>query len=111
MSDAGVASRTTWCGSRSGSRMPTTWWPISSAPWPTTEEADVATTPEMQIRLDGGLATELEKAGVSVTAPWWTTSALLTEQRRRALRCVHAAYLEAGAQVITANTFRCNIRA
>jgi S-methylmethionine-dependent homocysteine/selenocysteine methylase len=62
------------------------------------------------VRLDGGVATELERAGVPVTAPWWTTSALLSEQRRRVLRTVHADYLASGAQVITANTFRCNIR-
>lgn len=71
----------------------------------------MAAARETQIRLDGGVATELEKNGLSVTAPWWTTSALLTEPRRSALRGVHAAYLAAGAQVITANTFRCNIRA
>jgi S-methylmethionine-dependent homocysteine/selenocysteine methylase len=61
--------------------------------------------------LDGGVATELERAGVPVTAPLWTTSALLTEQRRRVLRSVHTGYLACGAQLVTANTFRCNARA
>lgn len=63
------------------------------------------------MRLDGGLATELQQAGVPVTAPWWTTAALANEQTRRVLRSVHADYLRAGAQLTTANTFRCNVRA
>lgn len=62
-------------------------------------------------RLDGGLATELQRAGLPVRAPWWTTRCLLTEQGRTLLRVVHERYLAAGAQVITANTFRCNLRA
>jgi S-methylmethionine-dependent homocysteine/selenocysteine methylase len=61
--------------------------------------------------LDGGVATELEHAGVRMTAPWWTTAALVSEDKRRLLRTVHAEYLSAGAQLITANTFRCNLRA
>jgi S-methylmethionine-dependent homocysteine/selenocysteine methylase len=61
--------------------------------------------------LDGGVATELEHAGVRMGAPWWTTAALLNEDKRRVLRAVHAEYLGAGAQLVTANTFRCNLRA
>jgi enediyne biosynthesis protein CalE2 len=63
------------------------------------------------LRLDGGLATELQRAGLPMRAPWWTTRALLTEQGRTLLRGVHERYLAAGAQIITANTFRCNLRA
>lgn len=63
------------------------------------------------VRLDGAVATELERHGVPVTAPWWTSRALLTEEKRRVLRSVHAGYVAAGAQLITANTFRCNQRA
>lgn len=63
------------------------------------------------VRLDGGLATELQRAGMAVRAPWWTTLALNTEAYRKLLRQVHDGYLAAGAQVITANTFRCNLRA
>jgi len=61
--------------------------------------------------LDGGIATELQRAGLPVRAPWWTTWALNGEPSRRILRDVHARYVEAGATVITANTFRCNLRA
>jgi S-methylmethionine-dependent homocysteine/selenocysteine methylase len=63
------------------------------------------------LRLDGGVATELERAGLPMAAPWWTTRALLTEERRRVLRGVHTGYLASGAQLVTANTFRCNLRA
>jgi enediyne biosynthesis protein CalE2 len=61
--------------------------------------------------LDGGLATELQRAGLPVRAPWWTTWALNAEPRRKILRSIHESYILAGAQVITANTFRCNLRA
>jgi S-methylmethionine-dependent homocysteine/selenocysteine methylase len=61
--------------------------------------------------LDGGVATELQRAGVSLAAPWWTTTALLSDARRRTLREIHERFLRAGANVITANTFRCNLRA
>jgi S-methylmethionine-dependent homocysteine/selenocysteine methylase len=63
------------------------------------------------VLLDGGTATELERAGVPVAAPLWSAGALLTEEPRRVLRSIHAGYLRAGAQVVTANTFRCNVRA
>jgi S-methylmethionine-dependent homocysteine/selenocysteine methylase len=62
------------------------------------------------VRLDGGLATELLRAGLTVREPWWTTLALNSEANRRLLRGIHERYLAAGAQVITANTFRCNLR-
>jgi len=63
------------------------------------------------VRLDGGVATELQRAGLPVSPPWWTTAALVTEEKRRLLRGVHTDFLAAGAQVLTANTFRCNLRA
>ena len=62
------------------------------------------------VLLDGGVATELQRAGLSMSAPWWTTRALLTDVNRQLLRSVHRAYLAAGAGVITANTFRANLR-
>ncbi|WP_280443193.1 homocysteine S-methyltransferase family protein [Nocardia brasiliensis] len=61
--------------------------------------------------LDGGSATELQRAGLSVRPPWWTARAMLTDANRSVLQSVHEAYLAAGAQVITANTFRANLRA
>lgn len=61
--------------------------------------------------LDGDTATELRRAGVPIAAPWGACIALLTEQRRQVLRGVHARYLSAGAQILTANRLRCNWRA
>lgn len=69
------------------------------------------TTDRPTIRLDGGVATELHRAGIAPTPPWWMTRALLSDQRRRVLKGVHERFLAAGADVITANTFRCNLRA
>jgi S-methylmethionine-dependent homocysteine/selenocysteine methylase len=74
------------------------------------EEGHVPAMSASPIRLDGGLATELQRAGLQVSPPWWTTRCLLTEEKRGILRGVHTRYLAAGAQVITANTFRCNLR-
>src|SRR5207248_200951 len=61
--------------------------------------------------LDGATATELERAGVPARAPLWSAAALLTERQRGILRAVHRSHLLAGAEVVTANTFRCNMRA
>ena len=58
--------------------------------------------------LDGGLATELQRAGWSVAAPWWTTGVLRSPAGRRAVLDVHQRYVAAGADVLTADTFRCN---
>lgn len=63
------------------------------------------------MRLSGGLATELVRAGVAVRAPLWGTEAVRTAQGRQLLRGVYADFLTAGAQVIAANTFRANLRA
>ncbi|GAA3030397.1 homocysteine S-methyltransferase family protein [Actinokineospora globicatena] len=62
------------------------------------------------VLLDGAVATELQRAGIAVCAPWWTTKALLAPAEQRVLRGIHAAHLRAGADVITANTFRCHDR-
>lgn len=61
--------------------------------------------------LDGGVATELQRAGRSVTAPWWSAGVLLDDAGRGLLRQVHEAYADAGADVLTADTFRCTRRA
>jgi S-methylmethionine-dependent homocysteine/selenocysteine methylase len=58
--------------------------------------------------LDGGLATELQRAGRSVAPPWWTNDALRTPAGRRAVLRIHRRYARAGADVLTAGTFRCN---
>jgi S-methylmethionine-dependent homocysteine/selenocysteine methylase len=54
--------------------------------------------------LDGALGTELERLGVEVTLPLWSTHALLRDPAL--VEHVHADYVAAGADVLTANTFR-----
>ncbi|WP_067499202.1 homocysteine S-methyltransferase family protein [Actinoplanes sp. TFC3] len=68
------------------------------------------TTTTRTTRLDGGTASGLEAAGITMTPPWWTTRALLSDEKRRVLRSLHEQFLAAGAQVITAGTFRTNLR-
>ena len=61
--------------------------------------------------LDGALGTELARHGVDTRGRLFSAAALLDERGRAALREVHRAYVDAGAQVITAATFRTNRRA
>ncbi|HMC35870.1 MAG TPA: homocysteine S-methyltransferase family protein, partial [Myxococcales bacterium] len=62
------------------------------------------------IVLDGATGTELGRRGVDTRGALFSAAALLSEEGIAALRAVHAAYVQAGAQVITANTFRTNPR-
>ncbi len=62
------------------------------------------------IALDGATGTELGRRGVDTRGPLFSAAALLSEAGIAALRAVHREYVEAGAQVITANTFRTNPR-
>ncbi len=59
--------------------------------------------------LDGGLGTELERRGVRGTLPLWSTHALL--ERPQLVRTIHGEYVEAGAGIVVAGTFRTNPRA
>jgi len=54
--------------------------------------------------LDGGLATELERAGFDLDHPLW--SARVLRDAPEAIREVHRAYLEAGADVITTASYQ-----
>jgi enediyne biosynthesis protein CalE2 len=56
--------------------------------------------------LDGGTATELQRRGAEVDAPWWTSLVLRSQAGRALIRQVHADFIAAGARIITANTFR-----
>ncbi|MER7013620.1 homocysteine S-methyltransferase family protein [Saccharopolyspora sp. NPDC000359] len=60
--------------------------------------------------LDGGVSTGLELEGEPVIAPWWSAKCLLAGPRRERVRRVHAAHVDSGAEIVTANTFRCNLR-
>jgi len=54
--------------------------------------------------LDGATGTELEARGVASELPLWSARALLTAPE--VVFRIHADYAEAGAEIITANTFR-----
>ena len=58
--------------------------------------------------LDGATGSELDRAGVDVGMPLWSANAIL--EAPEILRQVHIAYLEAGAQAISTNTFRTHER-
>jgi S-methylmethionine-dependent homocysteine/selenocysteine methylase len=63
------------------------------------------------IILDGATGTELSRRGVDTRGRLFSAAALLDEAGMRALGDLHREYAQAGAQVITANTFRTNPRA
>ncbi|TCO59633.1 homocysteine S-methyltransferase family protein [Actinocrispum wychmicini] len=58
--------------------------------------------------LDGSVATELRSVGHAVDAPWWTNRALMAGRGRAVVRSIHQAHLDAGADVLTAATYRCS---
>jgi homocysteine S-methyltransferase len=58
--------------------------------------------------LDGALGTELARRGIDTTLPLWSARALIDSPE--VVAQIHHDYLLAGAQVLTANTFRTNPR-
>ncbi len=58
--------------------------------------------------LDGATGTELNRRGVDTTLPLWSARALITAPR--VLTEIHADYARAGADILTADTFRTNRR-
>src|SRR4051812_3209199 len=62
------------------------------------------------IVLDGATGTELGRRGVDTRTGLFSAEALLSPEGVQTLREIHAEYVSAGAQVITANTFRTNPR-
>jgi S-methylmethionine-dependent homocysteine/selenocysteine methylase len=61
--------------------------------------------------LDGATGTELNRRGIDTGLPLWSANALTTDVGLNVLRQVHLDYLNAGADIITTNTFRTNRRA
>ncbi len=59
--------------------------------------------------LDGAMGTELTRRGVNTALPLWSAHAL--DVAPEVVMHIHADYIAAGAQVVTANTFRTNPRA
>ncbi|MCS6899430.1 MAG: homocysteine S-methyltransferase family protein [Myxococcales bacterium] len=54
--------------------------------------------------LDGALGTELSARGIPTPAPLWSAQAL--ETHPEVVAAIHRGYVEAGAEIHTANTFR-----
>ena len=59
--------------------------------------------------LDGATGTELTRRGVDTSLPLWSAGAL--QDHPDAVRAIHTDYVEAGADILVANTFRSNVRA
>lgn len=60
------------------------------------------------ILLDGATGTELNRRAVDTSLPLWSAQALIGAPH--VLRQIHADYLRAGAEILTANTFRTHRR-
>ena len=58
--------------------------------------------------LDGATGSELDRRCVDVSLPLWSARALISEPQ--AIAEIHREYLRAGAEAITANTFRTHAR-
>ena len=68
------------------------------------------TSPKNQARLlDGAMGTELIRAGLDLPLPIWSGDVNLTHPDY--VRKIHEAYLTAGADILTTNTFRTTPRA
>ncbi len=61
--------------------------------------------------LDGATGTELNRRGVDTGLPMWSANALTNDTGLNVLRQIHVDYLNAGADIITTNTFRTDRRA
>jgi homocysteine S-methyltransferase len=61
--------------------------------------------------LDGATGTELTRRGVHTGLPFWSAHALIDDAGTEILQQIHADYLQAGAEILTANTFRAHRRA
>ncbi|WP_122316364.1 homocysteine S-methyltransferase family protein [Pseudomonas cichorii] len=60
-------------------------------------------TQRSTVILDGGMGRELQRRGAPFRQPEW--SALALSEAPEAVRAVHAAYIDSGAQVITSNSY------
>ena len=65
---------------------------------------DMTDSGQEVLLLDGGLSTQLERMGVDISGPLWTARALLDDPA--AVQAAHAAYVNAGADVITTASYQ-----
>ncbi|WP_318766629.1 homocysteine S-methyltransferase [Lactiplantibacillus carotarum] len=59
--------------------------------------------------LDGAMATELEKRGVTTDSALWSATAML--EHPQAITAVHQSYFDAGAHITITNTYQANVPA
>lgn len=78
---------------------------VRSAPRPTLRERLAQHAP---LLLDGATGSELERRGVRASLPLWSSWALL--EAPDVVREIHADYLRAGVELLTAATFRTHAR-
>ncbi len=62
-----------------------------------------------KVVLSGAMGTEIQRRGVHTGLPLWSASALITNPE--VVKQIHRDYIDAGAELITVNTFRTNVRA
>lgn len=74
------------------------------------DPADILADPgaSRPLLLDGAVGTELTRRGMATHLPLWSAGALLTDPQ--AVEQIHRDYVDAGAEVVVANTFRTNPR-
>jgi len=65
-------------------------------------------TSETPILLDGGLATELERRGADLRDPLWSARLLIEDPE--AIKAVHRAYFEAGADIAISASYQASFR-
>jgi methionine synthase I (cobalamin-dependent) len=71
----------------------------------------LASLQSKRLILDGATGTELNRRGVDTGLPLWSANALMNDRDARILQQIHEDYLNAGADIITTNTFRTHRRA
>ena len=59
------------------------------------------------IILDGGLGSELDRRGYDISTPLWSAELLMNNPQ--AIKDIHRAYLDAGAQCITSASYQASI--
>lgn len=91
--------------------MPEPRGPKRGEPWRNTAREVLwrRITREPPLLLDGATGTELERRGVYTGLPLWSAHALMEAPER--VEEIHCDYVAAGAEVLTANTFRTQRRA
>ncbi len=62
------------------------------------------TSKKVPLILDGAMGTEIQRRGMDTGLPMWSANALFSKPAL--IQQIHAEYIEAGADIITTNTFR-----